>query len=110
MDVGTIPLPVSRQPHQSSVAADGAGVSNTGGSTSDEAAVIPQKVACSQAESGAVATLSADEAAQLTQELEVLKEQPRAQMVPLINFSMAPLHSFCPCCEVRASMVYVQNN
>ena len=42
--------------------------------------VLPQKAADSQPSSSA-SRLSEDEVAQLTQELEVLKEQPRAQMV-----------------------------
>lgn len=92
-DVGTILSPFSGKPHRSCVAADGADVPTISNLTSDVSAELPQKVACSQVESGAVATLSADEVAQLTQELEVLKEQPRAQMVSFSNILVAPLYS-----------------
>ena len=53
------------------------------------AVVLPQKAVYSHP-SSTVSPLSADEVSQLTQELEVLKEQPRAQMVSLLHTQLAP--------------------
>ncbi|KAL3133148.1 hypothetical protein ABBQ38_007043 [Trebouxia sp. C0009 RCD-2024] len=58
---------------------DAASAASTADSASGASVVLPQKAPSSHPV-GAFPTLSTDEVGQLTQELEVLKEQPRAQM------------------------------
>ena len=71
-------------PYRLAVVADVASVVSVPDSALGASAVIPQKTASSHPV-GAVPTLSTDEIAQLIQELEVLKEQPRAQMVLFLH-------------------------
>lgn len=56
-------------------------VPNITSAASIASSAVPQKASPSQSSSAASAALSDDELAQLTEELSVLSEQPRAQMV-----------------------------
>lgn len=56
-------------------------VPNISSAASTASAAVPQKASPSQSSSAASVALSDEELAQLTEELSVLSEQPRSQMV-----------------------------